>query len=61
MTACAPCNRAKGDRTPNEAKMPLLAEPTKPSVIAMGRTGLFRGDLPSEWELYLPDMPALAG
>ncbi|MEZ4316623.1 MAG: HNH endonuclease [Myxococcota bacterium] len=54
VTACAPCNRGKGDRTPDEAKMPLLSVPKRPTVIAVGRHGLFRGDLPDEWSLYLP-------
>jgi len=54
VTACGPCNRTKGNRTPAEARMPLLATPKRPSVIAMGRHGLFRGDLPDEWGLYLP-------
>lgn len=53
VTACAPCNRAKGDRTPDEAKMPLVARPRRPSVIALGREGLFRGDMPPEWSSYL--------
>ena len=54
VTSCGPCNRAKGNRTPREADMPLLTAPKRPSVIAVGRQGLFRGDLPSEWSLYLP-------
>jgi 5-methylcytosine-specific restriction endonuclease McrA len=28
-TACHPCNRKKGNRTPAEAHMPLLSRPTK--------------------------------
>jgi 5-methylcytosine-specific restriction endonuclease McrA len=27
-TACQPCNQRKGDRTPDEARMPLLATPS---------------------------------
>ena len=27
-TACKPCNQRKGDRTPDEARMPLLATPS---------------------------------
>ncbi len=53
-TACGPCNRRKGNRTPAEAKMPLLTRPRQPSVIAIGRQVLFRGDLPVEWSDYLP-------
>ena len=31
VTACYPCNTKKADRTPEEAHMPLLRKPTKPS------------------------------
>jgi len=30
-TACEPCNNLKADRTPDEAGMPLLAEPRTPT------------------------------
>jgi 5-methylcytosine-specific restriction endonuclease McrA len=31
-TACEPCNNLKADRTPEQAGMPLLAEPRTPTV-----------------------------
>ena len=31
-TACEPCNNLKADRTPDEAGMPLLAEPRTPTA-----------------------------
>jgi len=31
-TACEPCNNRKADRTPDEAGMPLLAEPRTPTA-----------------------------
>jgi 5-methylcytosine-specific restriction endonuclease McrA len=34
VTACAPCNRRKGGRTPEEANMKLLTEPVEPSASA---------------------------
>lgn len=34
-TACAPCNRRKGNRTPEEANMHLLSTPTRPHFIAI--------------------------
>lgn len=52
--ACGPCNRKKGDKTPREAKMPLLTTPRAPTVLAMGREGLFTGAPPREWSDYLP-------
>ncbi|PJI85664.1 HNH endonuclease [Luteimicrobium subarcticum] len=32
VTACAPCNNLKADRTPEEAGMPLLFEPRRPAT-----------------------------
>ncbi len=34
-TACGPCNRRKGDRTPEEARMHLLSRPERPRFIAV--------------------------
>lgn len=34
VTACAPCNRRKGGRTPEEANMRLLTKPGEPSASA---------------------------
>jgi 5-methylcytosine-specific restriction endonuclease McrA len=36
VAACAPCNQRKGDRTPEEAGMPLSLTPVAPSWAAMG-------------------------
>jgi 5-methylcytosine-specific restriction endonuclease McrA len=35
VTACAPCNRRKGDRTPKEANMPLQRQPRRPRYLAL--------------------------
>ncbi len=45
VAACFPCNQRKGDRTPEEARMPLLARPTTPV------RGVFSNirDIPQEW------------
>jgi len=53
VTACAPCNRRKGDRTPDEAAMPLSCEPREPSALQLGRRGMVVGDSPPEWAPYL--------
>ena len=53
VTACAPCNRRKGDRTPAEAGMPPREEPREPSALQLGRRGMVVGDAPAEWEPYL--------
>ncbi len=54
VSACVPCNRRKAGRTPQEARMRLIRQPSRP-----GGDGLF--DIPahyphirSEWQKYLP-------
>lgn len=54
VIACGPCNRAKGDKTPEEADMPLLSRPVQPRMLAIGRDGLYAGVPPLEWNPYLP-------
>lgn len=52
-TACKPCNQRKGDRTPDEARMPLLATP---SALRYGLDkALLRyfADSRPEWRPYL--------
>jgi len=50
-TACGPCNRRKGNRTPVEAGMTLRREPYRPRYIAIALLG--RGDSREVWEKYL--------
>lgn len=52
-TACAPCNRRKGNRTPQEAGMPLAQPPREPSALQLGRRGMVVGEAPAEWAPYL--------
>lgn len=35
VTACLACNQRKGNRTPEEAGMPLLAKPSRPRYVAL--------------------------
>ena len=51
-TACQKCNHQKGGRTPQEAKMPLITKPRRPSV---NPAELFLMHLKnySEWEPFL--------
>ncbi|WP_117211719.1 HNH endonuclease [Allorhizocola rhizosphaerae] len=37
VAACYVCNQRKGDRTPAEARMPLLVRPTTPTWAALAR------------------------
>lgn len=50
-TACGPCNRRKGDRTPEEAGMPLARAPYRPRYIAV--TLLSNANRRDVWEKYL--------
>jgi len=50
-TACKKCNSYKGDRTPEEAEMPLATAPFKPSYVMFVRN--FSGFTSKEWLTYL--------
>jgi 5-methylcytosine-specific restriction endonuclease McrA len=51
VTACGPCNRRKGDRTPQEAKMPLKRQPRRPRYLAL--TLLEGARAPQVWNKYM--------
>jgi 5-methylcytosine-specific restriction endonuclease McrA len=51
VTACGPCNRRKGDRTPEEAHMPLLRQPRRPRYLAL--TLLQESAAPPAWSKYM--------
>lgn len=51
VTACQRCNTEKGDRTPQEAGMPLRHQPFRPSFIMYLRD--FHGKVQEEWRPYL--------
>ena len=51
VAACAPCNRKKGNRLPNEAAMPLRASPKAPGPTVFIRIASPR--VPDAWEQYL--------
>ena len=52
VTACHPCNRRKGGRTPQQAKMALLSEPCEPDWLPVV-TMRFYHNLPSSWLTFL--------
>lgn len=53
-TACQPCNRLKGPRTPQEAGMTLLRVPTKPTRASMLlKITIGRRTAPASWQDYL--------
>lgn len=51
VAACLPCNSKKGDRTPDEANMPLRIKPYAPNHIMFIRNSIGRMD--EEWKPYL--------
>lgn len=53
VTSCKPCNLAKGDRTPAEARMPLLKQPTEPRWWPFSSACARTAAHPEEWKPYL--------
>ena len=53
VAACGDCNRRKGNRTPDEAGMPLLRRPFTPKGLPQGRRGMWLGQVPEEWRPFL--------
>lgn len=51
VTACAPCNRRKGNRLPEEAHMTLRSKPMRPHFIAIVLLG--EASAHSAWSKYL--------
>lgn len=51
VTACKRCNSLKGDKSPEEAEMPLAKKPFKPSYIMFVRN--FSGFTSEQWMKYL--------
>jgi len=53
VTACAPCNRKKADRTPEQAGMKLLHKPRRPLVLAPNMKLTVGWHTPANWHSYL--------
>ena len=51
VAACVECNNRKGDRTPEEALMPLRRKPMRPNHVTFIRH--FVGTLDERWKPYL--------
>lgn len=49
VTACGPCNKRKGNRTPDQAGMFPIQEPVKPRFLPLVGPSLKHPDVPSEW------------
>lgn len=51
VTACQTCNSRKGDRTPEEANMPLHSQPRRPRYVAL--VLLEQARVREAWEKYI--------
>ena len=49
VTACGPCNRRKGGRTPEEARMSLVRRPQRPDHLPARCTLNLGGNPPESW------------
>jgi len=52
-TSCLSCNSKKADRTPTEAKMPLLKQPNKPAMRPYNKLVFSIPKTPDAWLSYL--------
>ena len=57
VIACLPCNQRKGNRTPEECRMPLATRPTRPRQLptSWGVTITWDKGMPLTWRQYLTD------
>lgn len=60
VTACVNCNRKKGNKTPQQAKMSLKSFPVAPNkspkyLPITNYLSNIRSDIPAEWKVYLPE------
>jgi 5-methylcytosine-specific restriction endonuclease McrA len=53
VTCCIPCNRKKGDRTPDQAGFRLLRKPRRPEVLPHLTLSLGLQRAPESWRDYL--------
>ena len=53
VTACAPCNLRKADRTPEQAGMRLIVKPIRPSWVPAMTLQISRKTVPDAWRDYL--------
>lgn len=53
VAACFPCNNKKGNRTPEEARMPLIRKP-KAAVLTISDDYIFITNHHESWKNYLP-------
>lgn len=52
VTCCKNCNRKKGGKTPEEARMPLKKEPVQPDWLPVLNFRM-NGSIPHTWKIFL--------
>lgn len=60
VTACRPCNQKKANRTPEQAKMPLLKIPDQPRWLPNPELTVGKTTAPEVWSPYLVNHAARA-
>ena len=55
VAACRLCNLRKGNRTPEEARMPLARRPVRPRWLPPLRALSVSRSVPESWRLFLPE------
>jgi 5-methylcytosine-specific restriction endonuclease McrA len=55
VAACRPCNRKKGDRTPEQAGMPLRRRPHRPATLPVARL-VVRQHTPEAWAPFFGEV-----
>jgi 5-methylcytosine-specific restriction endonuclease McrA len=53
VTCCVFCNRKKGGRTPNEARMKLIRKPSRPKWLPALKITIGVNEVPKSWRDYL--------
>ena len=54
VSACVPCNRRKAGKTPKEAGMKLICQPSRPRVTTLFYIPTYYPHSRSEWQKYFP-------
>jgi len=55
LTACEPCNTLKADRSLREVGFRMKRQPKPPTSVDVAWMALFRYEIPTEWQDYLPE------
>lgn len=53
VTCCIPCNRKKGGRSPEQAGLKLIRQPSRPSYLTAHAIVYGMADVPSSWHDFL--------